>query len=470
MLYRHRERNADRMARLIVISAGRAVAKNDLRTRERILKMRSIDFLETAIRLRQQPAQSKHPEEIIIEIERGRGRIELRKGRAVRLKQIEFRTLAVPAWGFLFDLFSRSVQSFMGVVTLLFRRNDFLYSVVRLTGISILIILAASLPLRAQTVADYAGEFLELGVGARSLALGGAGAAISEDATAGYWNPAGLNALRFPMLTAMHESRFDGTVNYDYGAFALPLNQNSSAALSILHIGVSDILDTRNALVDINNNGQLDPNEYLDYSKVTTFGNYDWVAMLSYAKLVNSKISWGVNAKLIYRRLDPETTGSGLGFDAAVRYQPNEALTLAAVAQDITTTLLSYSTGTKELVSPTLIFGAAYLWKITSDGNHRLLPTVDADLRFENRGVDAQLHAGPVSADFHEGLEYEYKNIFALRGGYNDMHMWSAGAGITFSKFHIDYAYLGANAQDQLGSTHRISISFLLDNPKWKRP
>ncbi|HZK76354.1 MAG TPA: hypothetical protein VFD13_05540 [Candidatus Kapabacteria bacterium] len=47
--------------------------------------------------------------------------------------------------------------------------------------------------------------------------------------------------------------------------------------------------------------------------------------------------------------------------------------------------------------------------------------------------------------------------------------MWSAGAGITFSKFHIDYAYLGANAQDQLGSTHRISISFLLDNPKWKR-
>src|ERR1019366_8881146 len=127
------------------------------------------------------------------------------------------------------------------------------------------------LPLRAQTVEDYAGEFLELGVGARSLALGGAGTAISEDATAGYWNPAGLNALKYPMVMAMHESRFDGTVQYDYGAFAMPLNATSSASLSIFHIGVSNILDTRNALVDLNNNGQLDPGEYLDYNKVTTF-------------------------------------------------------------------------------------------------------------------------------------------------------------------------------------------------------
>lgn len=339
----------------------------------------------------------------------------------------------------------------------------------RHSGIYILLFVSLALPLRAQTVADYAGEFLELGVGARSLALGGAGAAISEDATAGYWNPAGLNVLKFPMVTAMHETRFDGTVQYDYAAFALPMNAVSSAAISVLHIGVNNILDTRNALVDLNNNGQLDPGEYLDYTKVSSFSNFDWVAMLSYAKAVDSTLSWGVNAKLIYRRLDLETTGSGLGFDLAARYKPTDALTLAAIAQDITTTLLSYTTGTKELVSPTLKLGGAYEWNITSDGNHRIMPTADIDLRFENRGQDAQLYAGPISADFHEGIEYQFKNLFAIRGGYNDMQMWSVGAGVTISKLHIDYAYLGANAQDQLGSTHRISISFLLDNPKWKR-
>src|SRR5207248_1949463 len=80
----------------------------------------------------------------------------------------------------------------------------------------------------AQSVGNYAGEFLQLGVGARSLALGGAGAAISEDATAGYWNPAGLSELQFPMVTGMHESRFDATVKYDYGALGIPLDARTS--------------------------------------------------------------------------------------------------------------------------------------------------------------------------------------------------------------------------------------------------
>jgi hypothetical protein len=349
----------------------------------------------------------------------------------------------------------------------------------------VLAILCSAPVLRAQSVADYAGEFLELGVGARSLAMGGTGTAISEDATAGYWNPAALNALRYPMIAAMHESRFDGTVGYDYGALAFPLDTRSSAAISVLHIGVSDILDTRNALVDANNNGQLDPSEYLDYDKVSSFGNYDWVAILSFGTTAGPPslhllspdagttqsypLWWGVNAKLIYRRLDPQTTGTGIGFDLAARYKPSDALTLAAVIQDATTTLITYSTGTKELVSPTLKLGSAYTLNITSNGDHRILPTVDADIRFEDRGSVAQLHAGPVSADFHEGIEYQYKNIFALRGGYNDLDMWSVGVGVTISKFRIDYAFLGFNGQDQLGNTNRISVSFLLEQPKWKR-
>ena len=351
--------------------------------------------------------------------------------------------------------------------------------------IATFVILTGVSTICAQSVRNYSGEFLELGVGARSLALGGAGAAISEDATAGYWNPAGLGALQFPMITAMHETRFDGTVNYNYGALAVPLDSRTTAALSILHIGVSGILDTRNALVNADNTGELNPNNYLDYNKVSSFGNYDWVAVLSFGKMAGpprtrilepdsgasgpQQFSWGVNAKLIYRRLDPQTTGSGIGFDVAAKYEPTDALTLAAVAQDITTTLLSYSTGTKELVSPTLKLGGSYLWNITADGAHRLLPTLDADIRFEDRGSIAQLHAGPISADFHEGLEYQFKNIFALRAGYNDLNMWSVGAGLSFKRLHIDYAYLGFNGQEQLGATHRISLSFLLEQPKWKR-
>jgi len=57
------------------------------------------------------------------------------------------------------------------------------------------IILAALLCLytlpRAHSQSKYAGEFLELGAGARAAALGGAQAAAASTVTAGYYNPAG---------------------------------------------------------------------------------------------------------------------------------------------------------------------------------------------------------------------------------------------------------------------------------------
>jgi hypothetical protein len=139
------------------------------------------------------------------------------------------------------------------------------------------------------------------------------------------------------------------------------------------------------------------------------------------------------------------------------------------MAQDITTTLLSYSSGTKELVAPNVKLGAAYRLNITSNGFHRILPTADIDLRFENRRSSSQVHLGPVSADVHAGLEYQIGQVVALRGGYNDMKMWSVGAGLAFSRLHIDYAFLGFNGQDQLGNTHRVSVNFSLEQPRWQR-
>ncbi len=327
----------------------------------------------------------------------------------------------------------------------------------------------------AQTVRVYAGEFLQLGVGARSLALGGAGVAISDDATAGYFNPAGLNSIRYPMIEAMHEARFDGIVQYNYGALAIPIGWNSTVALSVVQVGVSDIKDTRNALIDLNKNGVLDPTEYFDYDngKITTFSNGDWGFILSYAKrgldAADTDFDYGASAKFIYRRITDDNSGIGLGFDAGIRYRATPSLTLGAVAQDVTTTLLSYSTGTKELISPTLKLGGAYQINISSNGFHRLLPTADLDLRFENRGSVAQFHAGPISMDAHLGLEYQLGSILAIRGGYNDLGMWSVGAGLHFSRLSIDYSFLNFNGQDQLGNSHRVSIAFSLEQPKWKR-
>ena len=44
----------------------------------------------------------------------------------------------------------------------------------------------------------YSNEFLNIGAGARGLAMGSAQVASVEDGTAGYWNPAGLAGVKEP--------------------------------------------------------------------------------------------------------------------------------------------------------------------------------------------------------------------------------------------------------------------------------
>src|SRR5438309_7653428 len=102
------------------------------------------------------------------------------------------------------------------------------------------------------------------------------------------------------------------------------------------------------------------------------------------------------------------------------------------------------------MVSPTLKLGAAYLWDIFSDMDHIVLPTIDADIRFENLKSIAEVHAGPISADFHLGLEYQFKKLIAIRAGFNEFKMFTVGAGVHLPKLSIDYAFQSFNNQDQL--------------------
>lgn len=321
----------------------------------------------------------------------------------------------------------------------------------------------------AQSFRTYAGEFLQLGAGARSLAMGGTAIATVDDASSGYWNPAGLSQVPYPTITGMHEARFDNTVQHDFAALAFPLGKDGGAAISILHIGISNIKDTRAALIDINGDGIFNGDDYIDYTKVKSFGNYDWGILLSYGQKKDSLFSYGATVKVIFRKLDADNHATGFGVDLGVRYHPRPELTFAVVGQDITTTLISYSSGTKELVAPRLKLGAAYLWDIFSDSNHTLLPALEATIRFDNLRRIAEVHVGGVSADFLLGVEYQFKRLIAIRAGYNDLKMFTIGAGVHLPRLSIDYAFQSFSAQDQLGNTHRISFSLSLERDKWKR-
>ena len=62
----------------------------------------------------------------------------------------------------------------------------------------------------------YSNEFLNIGAGARGLAMGSAQVASVSDGSSGYWNPAGLMNVRDqPQLNLMHAEYFAGIGKYD---------------------------------------------------------------------------------------------------------------------------------------------------------------------------------------------------------------------------------------------------------------
>lgn len=320
-------------------------------------------------------------------------------------------------------------------------------------------------------VGKYAGEFLTLGVGGRALGMGGASVAVASDVTAGYWNPAGLAQMNYPQISLMHEEHFGNLVNYNYAAVAIPYGKDMSFGLSVIRLSVDGIPDTREALIDrVSGNVIYDisnPNSMIDPSKVKEFNNTDWAIYLTFAKRHSDKFYWGANVKIIRRDI-AEFGATGIGFDIGGLYMPAKNLFLGANLMDITTTLVAWNTGRNELISPTAKIGAAYVLEILGG---KVTPALDFDIRFENRRFASNFNLGPVSFDMRAGLEYNFKNLFSIRGGYNDVKQFTIGAGVKLPKLNIDYSFARFNRseQDRLPDTHRISLMLTLEEPKFLR-
>lgn len=320
-------------------------------------------------------------------------------------------------------------------------------------------------------LSKYAGEFLAIGVGGRASAMGGAQSAAVRDVTAGYWNPAGLAFVDYPQISLMHEEHFGNLVNYNYASVAIPYGNDMSFGASLIRLGVDGIPDTREALVDGVTKEVIyditNPRARLDPSRITEFNNTDYALYLSFAKRHSDNFYFGANAKLIRRDI-AEFGATGIGFDVGAIYMPYEDLFLGANIQDVTTTLIAWDTGRQELISPTVKIGAAYALDILGGV---LTPAVDFDLRFEGREFASNFNIGPVSFDHHFGLEFNFQDIVAIRGGYNDVNQFTMGAGVKLPKLNIDYSFMRMNSGEleRLPDSHRISLVLTLEEPRFLR-
>jgi len=343
----------------------------------------------------------------------------------------------------------------------------------------------------------YSNEFLNIGAGARGLAMAGAQIASVEDGTSGYWNPAGLvNVKDNPQVNLMHAEYFAGIGKYDYVNVTLPLKDNKRVlGLSLLRFAVDDIPNTIFL---------VEPDGTINFSNVQTFSSADYAFLISMAqqKILKKdrKLNMGFNAKVIHRQAGDFASSWGFGFDAGVQLI-DKRWRVGVMARDVTTTFNAWSFSlnekmrevfyvteneipvkSTELTAPKLILGGAYNFPINKNLN--LLAEVNVDLNFDGRR-NTVVSGSTVSADPKVGLEVGYKNVFFVRAGINNFQqalddaditntkkVWiyqpGVGAGFRISTVQIDYAFTNLANQSNPLFTHVFSLKLDLKKKQSK--
>jgi len=307
----------------------------------------------------------------------------------------------------------------------------------------------------AASFPKYASEFLYTAGDSRAWSMGGAYVAATNNATSGFWNPAGLVNANGLQVYFTHTRQFLSSIQYDYVTASNQFEDGTILGVSFLRLGISEISKVP-ANAAIFENSEL---VGIDYSKISSFGTSDNTFILSYAKKYSDDIFIGANAKLIYRDFSSESA-YGIGFDAGMQYKWYPELTVGLMLRDITTTMIAWTTGEKEFITPSIRGGLSYEYLI-NDWDLAFRPAMELGFLFESRDAAAQLNLGPISLDSFWGLETAYKDLLFLRLGYDDLERFNGGLGVAITKFGVDYSY--TNFDQELGNVHRISFHLNLD-------
>ncbi|MEP6616393.1 MAG: hypothetical protein ABJA57_07425, partial [Ginsengibacter sp.] len=240
----------------------------------------------------------------------------------------------------------------------------------------------------------------------------------------------------------------------------------------------------------------VEPDGSINYNNIQTFSSADYAFLFSFAQKIkdeeNKKISFGVNAKVIHRKVGKFATAWGFGLDAGLRME-GEKWSLGIVAKDVTTTFNAWTFSftekekevlyltkneipvkSTELTAPRITLGGAYNFRLGSSVN--LLTEADFDLTFDGKR-NTVISSNAVSVDPHIGIEAAIRNVFFVRAGIynfqkaladgdtlNQKKVWiyqpSLGAGFKIKSVSIDYAFSNLANQSNPLYSHIFSLRF----------
>jgi len=347
----------------------------------------------------------------------------------------------------------------------------------------------------------YVNEYLNIGVGARGLAMAGATAASTSDVYSGYWNPAGLVNMQSDIQAGlMHAEYFAGIFKYDYGAVAIPLkNKDRALGISFIRFATDNIPYTLD---------YVQPDGSFDESKLKDFSAGDYAVLLSYAQKLNIfkknpdiHTSIGANAKVLYRNVGSMANAWGFGLDIGLQAR-YKRWRFGLAAKDITTSYTAWSfhltdeekakfsaTGNEipiksyEVMLPRFNFGVGRSF-LKESSDIQVLAELGFDITTDGKR-NTIIASKPISIDPRLGVEASYKNAIFVRAGIGNFYKAldnadtnnirkytvfqpSVGVGFKIKSFSVDYAFTSLQMQDNPLMSHVVSIR--LDIMRSKKP
>ena len=337
----------------------------------------------------------------------------------------------------------------------------------------------------------FSNEFLSIGVGARAHGMGKTGVAIVNDATAGYWNPAGLARLDHNgwQIAAMHAEWFAGVGKYDYLSGARKLGDKGRAiGISLIRFGIDGIPNTLNL---------FEEDGSINYDNVVPFSAADYALIAGLGqKLVKNSDKWtaGANFKIIYRNIGPFASAFGFGLDAGIQYK-SDKWQIGLSGKDITGTFnawnINFTEEEKEVLeltnneipinsievtNPTFILGFARSFELKND--FELLAALDF-LTTTDGKRNTLIKTDGFSIAPNLGFELNYKKFVFLRLGTSNFQQdtdigsdpfWtfdpSLGIGLVFKDLELDYAFTDIGDQRNSTFSHIISLQYKLPQKK----
>lgn len=280
--------------------------------------------------------------------------------------------------------------------------------------------------------------FLDIPVSARAVAMGGAFTAMTDDANALYWNPAGIASIDEPVITTSY-SNYLMDMQAGFLGWVNP-RENDVIGVSLNYFYGGSFI--RTTLSEPQGTGD-------------EFSSNNIAIAGSYSKMIFPMFSAGITGRFVYSTIDTYS-GTAALLDFGTIYQPGffEDLTLGLAIRNVGLQTKAFYQendpmpteiglgATCKLLNGSLLASADFIYPFQSD--------IDFALGVEYSPIESlALRAG---GNLHDKDASE-----AADGGFTDA--MSFGLGTKWQQFGVDYAF---KPFADLGNIHRISLEMIL--------